>query len=950
MNRKSDIFLTAAFLFSLFLLPGTIYWDNYQKELVDSQFIVTAEEESAALAQQYKANCPTEIQLNRCILRAQSELSRNADPFTENGALVRKALLKNLPQGWLSADSIFYVFKFTPASSRALVGEGLERTNSSFMALIANNLRKWGSISPAEQIKIDNRLASLFGERVSGKMLLSNRFGRNIDVVYNGQRRHLIWDFLSFSGQQAGAFMILSGKRPGHEDAAREALKEIAHGGRQRFFPVLAPLESLRQELTPIITNEHRAEKPVIHFLNLLEQQPSHGKIASISVGILYDKTFLYRSSVSRQLPYELWLIAAQPVVTRTSTTSAYALLLALLWAVIFAIRAVHRQPFTISVRTSLLAMVLCVGGLPIIALIIAGRSAIEQDHHVRYRAMVNNMRAELREIDGNSTSLRIIFENVARRYLANTDFKRSITAEQIDTRAKVFKRCFAEFAANGVPLSSIGVTRFGRDDLQIFPGDTEIDSNDARLHVFAPMMYAGLGDFSEEAYKEALDKISESKRLGFETYRTVIGNGVFSDIAMARQKSLIMSFGDAGNFVIFDFIATDEKVAVAVIFFAPAQKSYARFARNAVMRGSRATPERQWGLAENHEHVISTSLSRQRVEHQHEKWFLKKLVAAQTSKAFQVETLADTLAVCAPCENMHGISLGTTMSLKTLYRTTENQYQLLIAAAAILSAILAVITSALLAYFTRPLSVIENGISGILDRRFDYRLALARDDELGDVADAFDSMAQGLYERHELAQFVSGSLTSHLSVTTRIDHEPQKRWGVVLASDIRNFTTLSETWPPGQIVELLNRHLETMSENITSNHGEIDKFIGDAIIAVFFGDNPEQAAQNAVNAGKAMMNSHRNLVSERCKNGMFAYAMGIGIAGGELLAGSYGAADRHEFSLTGQARHLAEILEAESKQGKFSHIVISPDIRDLLPELSLAPVGENGSYEVIEI
>jgi hypothetical protein len=436
---------------------------------------------------------------------------------------------------------------------------------------------------------------------------------------------------------------------------------------------------------------------------------------------------------------------------------------------------------------------------------------------------MVNNMRAELREIDGNSTSLRIIFENVARRYFANSDFKKAITAEKPDTRAEVFRRCFAEFAANGVPLSNIGVTRFGRDDLQIFPETAAESSDDTKLHVFAPMMYAGLGDFSSAAYEEALDRLAESRRLGLETYRTIAGNAVFSDVAVARQKSLVMSFGDAGNFVIYDFIANDEKVAVAVIFFAPAQKSYARFARNAVIRGNLATPDRQWGLAENRELGVSTSLSRHRAEHQHENWFVKKLVAAQTSSAFQVEILADTLAVCLPCENMRGISLGTTMSLKSLHRLTEKQNRLLMAAAAILFAILAMITNALLAYFTRPLAIIESGISRILDRRFDFRLNLARDDELGDVADAFDNMAQGLYERQELAQFVSGSLSSQLTTAEQLDREPQKRWGAVLASDIRNFTTLSEIWPPEQLVEMLNRHLEAMSEIITGNHGEID-------------------------------------------------------------------------------------------------------------------------------
>ena len=99
--------------------------------------------------------------------------------------------------------------------------------------------------------------------------------------------------------------------------------------------------------------------------------------------------------------------------------------------------------------------------------------------------------------------------------------------------------------------------------------------------------------------------------------------------------------------------------------------------------------------------------------------------------------------------------------------------------------------------------------------------------------------------------------------------------------------------------------------------------------------------------AAKGMMTQHRQFVSERTDSGIFGYVMGIGIACGELLVGSFGAGDRHEYSLTGKARHLSEKLEAESKLGNFTHIVVSQEIKDLMPDLEVAALANSENFEV---
>ncbi|KAF1082330.1 MAG: Adenylate cyclase [Candidatus Rifleibacterium amylolyticum] len=934
----------------MLILPVANIWDKYQTQLEDTHFVVEAEEEATALVQQFKANCPVEVQISKRLDRIQSLLDKSADPFAADGTMIRQMLQNLLPENWLSEDAVFYVFRFSGNEGRALTGSGLERTSSAFLARIANGLRKWQSLGATDKNKINNRLSSLFGERISGELLLSNRSGRFIDVVFNGKRRYLLWDFLNASDQQAGAFMIISGKRPEIEDAAVLAMQEIARqSGHHQIYSALVPIESLHENLKPVVLEQDRSEKPVLNLFSLLAKYPQHGKIASLSAGNLHDDTFVFRSGISRKLPYELWLTALKPDSDGLAISSLYSGALMLLWFSVVFMRLRRGRPFDFSVKHSLLGLVAFVGGLPILILVVAGKSAIEHDHHLRYRSMVNSMREELREIDGNSTSLRTVFENLARRYLADAAFKSAIISEETENDSDVLRRCFEEFAANDVPLSSIGITMFGSHDRLILPPEANRQGDTAHLHVFAPMMYAGLKDFSEEDHRAAMAQLDESKRLGLETYRSIANNAVFSDVAFARQKSLLMSFGDAGHYIIYDFIADQGKIVASILFFTAAAEAQERFAARAILRGNSATPDRLWAMAKRHKNLIKATLPERRRTFSHESWFLQRLAAAQTNSSLVVEDCEDTLTVCQPCEHMQGIVLGSTSNLKPLFSITAYRSNLLTAAALLLFVILIMVTNALISYFIMPLHIIDSGITSILDRKFDLRLRLNRDDELGDVADAFDEMAQGLCERNELAQFVSGTLANQLDIAVQADKKPQKRWGAVLASDIRNFTTLSETWLPEQIVELLNRHLELMSTRITENGGEIDKFIGDAIIAVFFAEDRATAAQKAVNAAQAMIREHRNLVEQRNEEGSFTYGMGIGIACGKLLVGSFGAGDRHEYSLSGEARHLSEVLEAESKRGQYTHIIVSHEFRDLLPHVAMESLADSEYFEVVE-
>ena len=948
MKRWSDLFLIIVFVLSLLTIPAANYWDAYKVRFGQNQFILESEEKVAALAQQFNANCSVRTRLQKALQKTHSELAKLPQPFGQNGAFARKALMNNIPGDWIASDSILYLFKLDQSRFRTLTGKGLEKNGSAFIATILKSLYNWDKLSQNEKTRINNRLDSLLGARVSGEMLLNNRSGYLIDVVFNGERRVLYWDFLSFSGKTSGAFWFFLKDSPRNLDGARLTLEEIDHLARGRFGSVLMPVESLQKQLKPLFAASTKQDQSILHLMSLFARKKEYSGIASISAGIMHENTFVYRSTCPRFLPYEMWFSAIYPSYAGISASNVVLVAIIIFWALLLLARVRRGAPFEFTVKTRLLGLVFMVGVLPVSALIIAGYSVIEQDHHARFRAMIAQAKAELRQADGNSTSLRMNFEVVARKFLADETFKKALTEKKIDRNSSAFRKCFAEFADAGVALEAIGIMNFGREDLLITSGETALEQDKGKLYFFSPMMYAGLKDFSEKNYQAAMKKLSESQRLGFETYQALTGTSVFSDMSLARQLSFFMTFGDSGHFIVFDFIAKQKDVVAAVIFFAPAAIATANYARKAIVRATRNEPDRLWGMAEKRSGNIVLSLPENRKPHPMENWFLKQLYKTCEDSCVQVKSEENVLAVCVPCENIMNVALGCTMSLDHLWKKTRQQYLFLYLVMGLLVFVLTLITAGLISFFIYPLQIIENGFGKIMQRDFDFRLNLQRDDELGDVAMAFNGMAQGLSERYQLAQFVSGTLSSRLEDDVRLEKKPQIRWGVVLASDIRNFTTLSEMHAPEEIVEMLNCHLESMSQHIIGKGGKIDKFIGDAIIAVFYNEDRTLACKSAVDAAIAMMSAHGTLVGQRAELGKFGYGIGIGLASGELFEGSYGAGERHEFSLTGLPRNLSEKLEAESKVGKFSHIVVSPQIKEMLPEVAFAELENSQNFEVI--
>jgi len=140
-----------------------------------------------------------------------------------------------------------------------------------------------------------------------------------------------------------------------------------------------------------------------------------------------------------------------------------------------------------------------------------------------------------------------------------------------------------------------------------------------------------------------------------------------------------------------------------------------------------------------------------------------------------------------------------------------------------------------------------------------------------------------------------------------------------VLFSDIRGFTTMSETAPPEKIVEMLNIHFSVMADIILRHNGTIDKYIGDAIMA-FWGApvRMEEHAEQAVLAAIDMLEGLKEVNKTLKERGFdMELNIGIGINTGVATIGNIGSEQKKNYTVVGDTVNLASRLESITKEYK---------------------------------
>jgi len=247
--------------------------------------------------------------------------------------------------------------------------------------------------------------------------------------------------------------------------------------------------------------------------------------------------------------------------------------------------------------------------------------------------------------------------------------------------------------------------------------------------------------------------------------------------------------------------------------------------------------------------------------------------------------------------------------------------------AVALLLAVL--ISRATTLFLTRPMGPFLAALQATSRGDLTWRIQLESRDEFGALGDSLNHMVTGLREKERMSRLVSEDV---LAAVARDDESGIKPGGerveaTVLFSDIRSFTTISENHPPEQVVLMLNGYFTRMARCIKEQHGVLDKFIGDAVQAVFYPlEGTEPPSVRACLAALEMRRALAAFNRERESRGLFAIQTGIGLASGQVVSGCVGSSrGRLDFTVVGRTVQIAAKLETESKKARTTGIMIEP-------------------------
>lgn len=221
----------------------------------------------------------------------------------------------------------------------------------------------------------------------------------------------------------------------------------------------------------------------------------------------------------------------------------------------------------------------------------------------------------------------------------------------------------------------------------------------------------------------------------------------------------------------------------------------------------------------------------------------------------------------------------------------------------------------------TNPISDLVTASNQIEKGNFELDIKPTTRDEIGFLTSSFIQMSHGLSEREKLmtsfSKFTNKTIAQK-AADGKLDLGGESKNVTIFFSDIRSFTAMSEKMSPSETVDFLNHYMTSMVECINKTGGIVDKYIGDAIMAVWgapdSSGSPERDALNSVITALLMRVSLFNFNKERKAKGLPPVKIGCGINSGEVVAGQIGSTERMEYTVIGDAVNLASRTEALNK------------------------------------
>lgn len=280
--------------------------------------------------------------------------------------------------------------------------------------------------------------------------------------------------------------------------------------------------------------------------------------------------------------------------------------------------------------------------------------------------------------------------------------------------------------------------------------------------------------------------------------------------------------------------------------------------------------------------------------------------------------------------------------ALVTFSKATLHEAIIQTIQAIVITTLLMIILGIFTAYYlgkrlTRPINDLMDAHKAINSGNFDFRINEKRNDEIGYLMGAFNTMANGLLEKTQVenafSRFVSPKVAKQ--ILQNLDHVQLGGKHVnatAVFADIVGFTSIAEKLPPTEVANLLNEYFSYISMITRLYHGTIDKFMGDCAMLIFGAPEEDQEQKlNAITCAVMIQRLVEVLNKERIIDGQIPIHFRIGINSGVMLAGNMGSNERMQYTVVGDAVNIASRLQTVAEKDQIiitDTLVKDPDVQ----------------------
>lgn len=791
--------------------------------------------------------------------------------------------------------------------------------------------------SDGEARRNEKLLRRLFGMVTLGRVLACNQKGVCTPIIYDQLPSFLSWDYsISDSGNILGFFLIVKRNQDLQKSAyalgaektgvGREypgGFVSIFDNGEDYFFPdrleKSAALQGWRRTLGNVLSDRLRWEK---------EGFPWGGKLGK-------HKLF---TRVLPKNPHIAFILMPDLAPTGLPIWMKAINLLSLTLILLLFLRGLLLDiwPFA-AIGSRFLVAFLLAATLPAALYVTSATAYTYERHNADENQIEETLTACLLDFDAGKEYLENTYMSVFAEMMSDEAIKKLLAEKGLEASDEIFARIRkrAEACPEKIPISGIalydlaGNARFNvsgniiRDDFVSMASFYGLPiTNNLQLFVSKDEP-----DFVLPEHKKNPGHVAAAQSFRRDTH------DLDYEIERFRHRVIKTSFGQGHIEYIYDFISLNGKQRFSLMLAWMESEINQTVLRQSAIKLALSNPGIQIaGFRKTSGGVesildIDRSISPQLLNR-----FAQAARASLSMKSGMVKTLLDNQSIVAYVSS----NFEDTVLIAAFDHRQKNiahWLRIISFVATGLAGLLIMVLSGITIYARAvlPLKRVKDSLDQIDSGAFPDIPFTQRKDEIGLLNNEFSAMVKGLEERQRLASMLSEQALSAISASTdgtRLRSEAMA--GVVMISDIRDFTTMCEKYDPKIVTRLLNVHFAEMASVITSFGGRIYKFIGDAIEAVFIDDpgNTQSASMRACLAASAMLLRLQRINQRRLSDGRFSYRIGIGIAAGRIVAGEVGSKEsRLDYAMFGEAFKWAEKLEAATKKFPECPLLIDQEV-----------------------